>query len=581
MRTLAFDGRMGASGDMLLGALLAAGCTPATLAPVRQALPVELSVDAVTKNGIEATTVAVLLSDSASPADEGGGSGNEQTHDGDAGHSHDDSEDHAHSHAHSHASDSATAKAGPDSTPAEAHGPTRTYEEVIERVEAMALPATVEADAKAVFERLGEAEASIHGTDLSETHFHEVGADDAIADVVGVCLLLDELAPDRVVTTPLSVGGGDLRMGHGRYPVPAPAVVEIAQGADWSIRGGPVEAELLTPTGAALLAHFAEGVESLPELSITASGYGAGDAEFREHPNVLRALVGERTVAVGSLEPDRESRSASASALGDGAVTVLETNVDDVTPEVLGSLQRSLAEAGALDVTVLPATMKKARPGNLVIVVTKPDDITAVRRRLAAETGTLGVRERGSGRRWEADRTFVTATLLEAGSRYPVAVKLGFDDGAVFDVSAEFDDASSIAAEIDEPVRAVRRRAERAARDGGATDDSLLHIVGGGRWREFEAAEAYTHPSLEDTGFVHLSPAHRVVGVAQYNHADETDPRLLVIDPDAVTAEIRYEEMPSGAFPHCYGPIDADAIVDVLDFPRTEDGRYTLPRELE
>jgi uncharacterized protein (TIGR00299 family) protein len=311
----------------------------------------------------------------------------------------------------------------------------------------MGLPPEVERDALAVFETLGEAEANVHGTDLSETHFHEVGADDAIADVVGAALLLDDLNVERVVTTPLSAGGGEVSMSHGTYPVPAPAVVEIAERADWSLRGGPVEAELLTPTGAAVLAHFAEGVERLPALDVAASGYGAGGYDFDDYPNVLRAIVGD---AGGGLTRD--------------AITVLETNLDDATPEVLGGLQETLTEAGARDVSVLPATMKKSRPGHLVKVIVKPEDAERVARRLAEETGTLGVREHGAGHRWIADREMETATLEIDGETYEVAVKIASDDeGTVFDVSAEYDDAAAVGRETDLPVREIARRAEAAA----------------------------------------------------------------------------------------------------------------------
>ena len=411
MKTLAFDGCMGASGDMVCAALVAAGADPAVLSPVEDALDVRYAVGSTTKVGIAATTVDVVL-------DEGG-------------------EDHSHSHDHDH-------------THAEGHGPNRTYAEVVALVEGLDLPAEVERDALAVFRRLGEAEAAVHGTDLDDTHFHEVGADDAIADVVGACLLLADLDVERVVTTPVSAGGGTVTMSHGTYPVPAPAVAEIAADADWSLRGGPVDRELLTPTGAALLAELADGVERLPALDVDAVGYGAGDANLPDRPNALRALVGD---GGGGLRRE--------------AISVLETTVDDVTPEVLGSLQETLAAVGARDVSIVPTTMKKSRPGHLVKVVVDPADAGAVARRLAEETGTLGVREGSARHRWVADRAFETATLTVEGETYDVAVKVGSDaDGAVFDVSAEYDDALAVAHETDLPVREVLRRAEAAVADG-------------------------------------------------------------------------------------------------------------------
>jgi uncharacterized protein (TIGR00299 family) protein len=467
MRTLAFDGRTGASGDMLLAALLATGADRAVLAPVEAALGVEYRVERVTKNGIRATAVDVLLADEGGR--DGGGDGehvedarddqaddeqgDEHPHHGDEHEQergHDQEREHGREHDYGHDHEHGRGHDGDDDhVHAEGHGPTRTFPEVLEVVEGMELPPDVEADAEAIFRLLGEAEASVHGTDLEATHFHEVGADDAIADVVGVCLLLADLHVERIVTTPPATGGGEVTTSHGRYPVPTPAVVEIAERADWELRGGPVEAELLTPTGAAILAHLADGVASLPELHVEGSGYGAGGYGFPEHPNVLRAIVGE---AAGGLVRDE--------------IRVLETNLDDASPEVLGGLQETLTDAGARDVTVLSATMKKARPGHLVKVVVDPEDVQGVARRLAEETGTLGVRETGAGHRWIAERAFETATLEVDGESYEVPVKVARDeDGTVYDVSAEYEDAAAVAGATHLPAREVQRRAEAIVHD--------------------------------------------------------------------------------------------------------------------
>ena len=569
MRTLAFDGRVGASGDMLLGALVAAGADPSVLDAVEAELPVTYAVESVTKQGIAATSVDVLVDTDAETGENGEDAdhGHEHSHEhqnhshdhSHDGHDHDHSHDHAdHSHDHSH--DHADHSHDHDHTHAEGHGPQRTYAEVVELVESMGLTASIGRDALAIFEILGEAEASVHGTGLADTHFHEVGADDAIADIVGAALLVDDLDPERVVTTPLSTGGGEVSMSHGTYPVPAPAVVEIAERADWSLRGGPVDRELLTPTGAAVLAHFADGVERLPDLRVTDSGYGAGGWDLDPHPNVLRAVVGESR---GGLSRD--------------SITVLETNVDDVTPEVLGGLQETLTGAGARDVTVVPTTMKKSRPGHLVKVVAKPEDAERLARKLAEETGTLGVREHGAGHRWIADREVVTATVLEAGERRDVAVKLGTDDeGELFDVSAEYDDAAAVAAELDPPTRELQRRTEQVVRDGFA--DRLCHIVERERWAAFEDAEEYTHPTLDEQGFIHLSTPAQIPAVAQSNFLEAEDPVVLVLDRERLTG-VKYEEQPSGGYAHVYGPIDTDAVVDVLALP-SEDGHFRLPAEL-
>lgn len=466
MRTLVFDGRAGAAGDMICAALIAAGADPDALAPVTDRLPIRYEVGETTKNGIRATTVDVLLdgdgdTDSSDVESDGG---SDRDHGG--GHGHDD---------HDHAHDSPE-RAHDDHERAEGADIHRSYPEVVALVESMALPDSVESIALDAFERLGRAEASVHGTDLDETHFHEVGADDAIADVVGAALLLDDLDPERVVSTPVATGGGEVEMSHGVYPVPAPATTEIVAGADFSVVGGPVDRELLTPTGAAILAAVADGADALPDLAVDAAGYGAGDATFEKHPNVLRALVGE------GADSDAESHAhADAHAHGDTPrdtderrdhglvhddVAVLETNLDDAAPEVLGGLQETLKRAGARDVTIVPTTMKKSRPGHLVKAICKPADAEAVAERLARETGTLGVRQSGASHRWIAERDFETAVLSIGGDDHEVTVKVASTaDGDVYDVSAEYDDAAAVAGATGTPIRDVLRRAESDVRD--------------------------------------------------------------------------------------------------------------------
>jgi uncharacterized protein (TIGR00299 family) protein len=429
MQTLAFDGRTGASGDMILAALLAAGADPDVLAPVEDVLGVEYRIGETTKNGVHATTVDVLVDDDREePKGEIPDHGHGQSHEHDAEHGHE------HSHDHDHA---------------EGSGENRTYAECRDFVVGMELPAAVESDALAIFRLLGKAEARVHDTDLEATHFHEVGADDAIADIVGAALLLSDLDVDRVVTTPVAGGGGEVSMSHGVYPVPTPAVSYIASAADWTLSGGPIDTELLTPTGAAILAHIADGVDSLSPLSVESVGYGAGDKSFRDRPNVLKATVGD----------------ASGRLVEDG-IRVLETNVDDATPETLGALQQRLTEAGARDVTILPTTMKKSRPGHLIKVIVKPDDVTTVARRLAAETGTLGVRETAAEHRWIADRTFDSVEIVAGGDTHEMSVKIAADDaGDVYDVSAEYDDALAVAERTGLALREVMRRAETAYRE--------------------------------------------------------------------------------------------------------------------
>ncbi|MFC5133936.1 MULTISPECIES: nickel pincer cofactor biosynthesis protein LarC [Haloferacaceae] len=460
MRTLAFDGRTGAAGDMICAALIAAGADAAALDPVEERLPVRYEVGETTRNGIRATTVDVFLEEERDDTDVHG-------HDHDHDHAHDD-HDHAHDdHDHAHDDhDHAHDDHDHGHTHAEGAGVHRTYPEVVDVVGSMDLPTAVETTALDAFELLGRAEASTHGTDLEDTAFHEVGADDAVADVVGAALLLDDLDVDRVVTTPLAAGGGGVEMSHGVYPIPAPAVVGIAERAGLTLVGGPIDRELLTPTGAAILGAVAEGVDALPELRVDGAGYGAGDATFDRHPNVIRAVVGEGGGGGDGEEEETPVGEHGSEGLVHDEIAVLETNLDDAAPEVLGGLQESLAEAGARDVTIVPTTMKKSRPGHLVKVVCKPADAAAVAERLARETGTLGVRQGGASHRWIAERSFETATLRIDGTDHEVAVKVASTaDGEVYDVSAEYDEAAVVAAETGVPVRDVLQRAEARIRD--------------------------------------------------------------------------------------------------------------------
>ncbi|MEZ3115009.1 nickel insertion protein [Halobaculum sp. MBLA0147] len=546
MRTLAFDGQTGVAGDVVLGALVAAGADPDVLAPVTDVLPVAYEFAAVDEQGVAATRARVVSTDAADDEtttdhehshDHDHSHDREHSHDHDDanGHSHDHDHSHSHDHGHSHDHDHSHDEHGHSHEHAEGRGPERTYDEVVALVDEMALPDTVATNAREAFRLLGEAEAAVHDTALGVTPFHEVGADDAIADVVGACLLADDLGPERIVTTPVAAGGGEATFSHGTYPVPVPAVTEIAARADWRLEGGPVERELTTPTGAAILAALAEGVDTLPPLAVETSGYGAGGYDLAPRPNVLRATVGESTPDGDAGEDDAshahgghdeesadehgetghddhgstgddhyeattdhghhsagdDPHPSTADGLHHDEVTVLETTLDDTTPEVLGSLQTTLLEAGAHDVTVLPTTGKKSRPGHHVQVICEPGDATRLARRLAVETGTLGVRETAARHRWIADRRVETVTLsvddedardgegipadeTAAGgdtsesepTTHEVAVKLALTaDGTVYDVSAEYDDVLAAARESGVAVRDLRRRAETLARD--------------------------------------------------------------------------------------------------------------------
>jgi len=320
----------------------------------------------------------------------------------------------------------------------------RGLAEVIERVEAAdASPATIER-AKRVFQRIADAEESVHG---HAPHFHEVGADDAIADVIGACTALESLKVDAVAVMPLALGSGEVVAAHGRMPVPAPATLAVLKdsGLDTVFGGG--DGELCTPTGAALLAEFSTiRPQEIGSARVLAVGYGAGSRDPADAPNVLRAVLLEGTAGVPGDEVD-----------------ILETNVDDVTGEVIAHCMDALFAAGARDVSVIPATMKKGRAGHLVRVVCRPADTAPLSVILARELGTLGVRCIPSVHRLATVRRVIRVAAEVAGVRREVAVKVAAIEGEVFSVKAESDEVRVWADDLGVPVRHVARIVEAAA----------------------------------------------------------------------------------------------------------------------
>ena len=248
---------------------------------------------------------------------------------------------------------------------------------------APAIPDRAKHNAKAVFQKLGEAEAAVHQVPLEKIHFHEVGAADSIADIVGACVAFDLLNVDAVVCSPVNVGSGTVQTEHGVLPVPAPATARLLTNAPVYARGPAME--LTTPTGAAVAATLACRFGVLPALRVTHTGYGAGDRDFPEHANVLRVLLGQPTDAQETL-----------------AVSVIEANIDDLNPQVMAYAMERLLECGALDVTVQPLIMKKGRPGNLLRVIAKTEDREAMAQLIFAETSTLGLRIYPAERRVQA-----------------------------------------------------------------------------------------------------------------------------------------------------------------------------------
>jgi uncharacterized protein (TIGR00299 family) protein len=237
-------------------------------------------------------------------------------------------------------------------------------------------------NASDVFRKLGDAEAQVHGVPVEKVHFHEVGAVDSIADIVGACVALDLLGVQEIRVSAINVGSGTVKTEHGILPVPAPATAALLMGKPIYARGP--EMELTTPTGAALVATLASGFGALPPMTIDSMGYGAGDRDFKDHANVLRALIGE-------------SGHAPEATL----VSVIEANIDDSSPQVLGYALEKLMEAGALDASLSPLQMKKNRPGTLLRVIARPEDQEKLAQIVFAETSTLGLRIQAAERRVE------------------------------------------------------------------------------------------------------------------------------------------------------------------------------------
>ncbi len=349
MKTLYLDCGMGAAGDMLTAALLELTPDPDLFMEKLNAIGIPDTVfrkEQSVKCGIIGTRVSVLVHG----AEEGC-----EAHE----HEHEHEHEHGHEHTHSHG-----------------HGETGHHHRGLNDIrhivtEHATLPAKVAADVMSVYETIADAESEVHGVPVSEIHFHEVGTLDAIADIAAVCLLMDELHPDEVVVSPVHVGSGSVKCAHGVLPVPAPATALILR--DVPIYGGKIQGELCTPTGAALLKHFATRFGDMPVMAVKKIGYGMGKKDFTA-ANCVRAMLGE-------TEDETDT------------VTELSCNVDDMTGEELGFAAERLFEGGAYEVYTVPIGMKKSRPGTLLRVMCAPLDRDRMIKLLYKYTSTIGVRE--------------------------------------------------------------------------------------------------------------------------------------------------------------------------------------------
>lgn len=429
MKIAYFDCISGISGDMTLGALVHAGMPLEHLRGELARLGIsgyDLREERVVRSGITAVHLDVDTGHhhacAAQMEEPGHSHRHEHPHEHDHSHEHDHHHDHGHDHAHDHD------PAGPSrpSTPHEHRG----LGEILGIIGASTLPERVKTRSSAIFTRLAEAEARVHGTTPEEVHFHEVGAVDAIVDIVGACIGLEYFGIEAVVSTPLRFGTGTVKCAHGFMPVPVPAVVELSRGIP-SVRT-MIDGELTTPTGAAIVTTLASSWGTVGEFTVEAFGYGAGTRIREGLPNVLRVSIGETGAA---YEIDHS--------------ILLETNIDNMNPEVFGYLTDRLFEACAKDVYLTPIYMKKGRPGTLLSVITDEARMDAMLDLIFRETTTLGVRISRVSRRKVKRGAGTVAT--EFG---PVRVKVAYLDGRAR-FAPEYEDCARIARERDIPILAV------------------------------------------------------------------------------------------------------------------------------
>ncbi len=438
---------------MILGSLIDAGVP---LESIRSALgslaidPDVVSTQRVTRAGLAATKFCVRGED---PPD----------------HAHDHrGHDHDHDHEHDEHDEPGLldeARSTEHETVHHHHGPHRTLEEIYSLIDTSALSGPAKDRAKALFQRLGEAEAAVHGIPVSRVHLHEVGALDSIIDIVGTVHALEVIGADRVMASPLNVGSGMLRAAHGLYPVPAPATARLLQGAP--IYSGQQRAELVTPTGALLITGYAESFGSVPAMRLEKIGYGAGSRDLPDTPNVLRVLIGEEAdrTSSGPRAGSEAHPIRPASDTNDAvrqSVVVIEAEIDDMNPQIFGLLMDRLLADGALDVFYTSIQMKKNRPGTLLTIVAAPD----ARERLTAlvfrESTTIGVRYR------EMQREVLDRDVVPVDTPYgQVRFKVARRDGRLLNAAPEFDDCVRIARERDLPVKDVQAAATKAFLDRG------------------------------------------------------------------------------------------------------------------
>ncbi len=428
MKTLYLECSMGAAGDMLTAALLE--LTDDKQAFVNQmnalGLPgVHVSAEAAVKCGITGTHMKVTV--------DGEEEESEDVHEHEHPQDHEHEHHHEHEHEHHHEHDRDHHDHGHEDGH-EHHHHHASLQDIEGIIGSLPVSDRVKADAKAVYALIAEAESAAHGRPVSEIHFHEVGTMDAVADVVAVCLLMEKLSPDQVIVSPVHVGSGYVRCMHGILPVPAPATALILR--DVPTYGGQVQGELCTPTGAALLKHFATRFGDRPVMKTQAIGYGMGKKDF-ERANCVRAFLGES-------EGERE------------AITKLECNLDDMTGEDISFAMERLFEAGARDVYTQAIGMKKSRPGVLLCVVCLPEDADRLAEIMMKHTTTLGIRRQDMSR-YVLSRSVETVPTSLGDVRVKHARGMGVDRE-----KPEYEDLAALAARHSLSLEQVRRELWRS-----------------------------------------------------------------------------------------------------------------------
>jgi len=387
MKLAYFDCFSGISGDMTLGALVDAGCSLELLRAGLEGLQIPgwtISSEKVWKNGMAATFVRVATEDQTKH---------------------------------------------------------RSLSAILEMFEKSQLSKSVQKNAAAIFRKLGEAEASVHDVPLEKIHFHEVGAVDAIVDIVGACIAFDAFGIEKFACSPLNVGGGTAKMAHGVLPVPAPATAKLLQGKPTYSNG--VQRELVTPTGAAIVSTLCDTFGPQPGMTVSAIGYGAGSIELEGQPNVVRIMIGEA--------------ADNVIAGCDEEISVVEANLDDMNPQIYGYFLEKALAAGALDVYTTPVQMKKNRPGTLLTLLCKPQDTNSLMSLVFAETTTFGART------YRAQRRTLPRESVNVHTQFgDVRVKLSRVNGRILHVAPEFDDCRKLAVEKDVPLQRVFNEAMRS-----------------------------------------------------------------------------------------------------------------------